>query len=67
MNEMNCDVIRLLRACQELALQNVLLEQRVLDLETEIESTRKMAFNACHEVVKIKNEKATEKAVSPSP
>ena len=67
MNEMNYDVIRLMRACQDLALQNVLLEQRVQDLEMKIESAREMAFNACHAVVKVKNEKAAEKSVSSTP
>lgn len=67
MDEMKYDVVRLMRACQDLALQNMLLAQRVQDIELRIESVREMAFNACHAVVKAKNEKGTEKPVSPSP
>ena len=63
------EVTILRRACEELALKNVILSSRLDDLEARFEPLRAMVFNACHEVAKFTGNPESDPVdpVPPSP
>lgn len=49
---MDYEVLMLRKACEEIALKNVMLSMRLDDLEARFEHVRAMAFNACAAIAK---------------
>lgn len=60
------EVSILRKACEEMALKNIILSSRIDDLEARFEHVRAMAFNAALEVSKLVDNPDSE-SVSPSP
>ena len=61
------EVLLLKKACEEMALKNIILSSRLDDLESRFEHVRQMAFGACFEVAKMTVNPESEPASVPSP
>lgn len=67
---MDYEVLQLKKACEEMALKNIILSSRLDDLEARFEHVRMLAFNACETAVKtarVVGDDLQSDAVAPAP